>query len=365
MSKEENDSVGYVKKDPRSDLFKTVRGHLQERLSQSTYVKIAGYYHSCMARVVERRTRKSVETPVPCDQPLVYFSQPPRSGGTLMRNLFDGHPHCHGYPHELSWEKNGYRWGSIRQMSATSVYERLYGRWLDKAIVTGLDKKYPFHFNRTLQKSLFSRLAGSGEEEEREWLDTYMTSFFNAWIDYQSLYGEKKFVVAFCPWSLRAVDPIDRFFSVYPEGFRVQVVRNPLGWWASEKKYGSHSKSVEEYLHDRWIQSVETGLRAESKHEEKYVFLHFDDLIRSPEVSMQTLAERLGLRYTPELTRPTINQIPRTSNTSFGPGKRSLDPSVLDRWRDFLEPEEVEKIRSETKTLYRRVLGKCINHSQA
>ena len=39
---------------------------------------------------------------VPVDQPLVLITQAPRSGGTLLMRLFDGHPACHAIPHELS-----------------------------------------------------------------------------------------------------------------------------------------------------------------------------------------------------------------------------------------------------------------------
>jgi hypothetical protein len=38
---------------------------------------------------------------VPVDQPLVLVSQVQRSGGTLMSQLFDGHPQCFAHPHEL------------------------------------------------------------------------------------------------------------------------------------------------------------------------------------------------------------------------------------------------------------------------
>ncbi len=35
---------------------------------------------------------------VPVNQPVALISQAPRSGGTLLRNLFDGHPQCHVHP---------------------------------------------------------------------------------------------------------------------------------------------------------------------------------------------------------------------------------------------------------------------------
>ena len=47
--------------------------------------------------IVRARRRTLVWT----DQPLVMITQMPRSGGTLLARLFDGHPACHVFPREL------------------------------------------------------------------------------------------------------------------------------------------------------------------------------------------------------------------------------------------------------------------------
>src|SRR6187401_3188689 len=38
---------------------------------------------------------------VPVREPLVLISQIQRSGGTLLSQLFDGHPECHAHPQQL------------------------------------------------------------------------------------------------------------------------------------------------------------------------------------------------------------------------------------------------------------------------
>ena len=45
--------------------------------------------------------RQRLQFAVPVTQPLVLISQAQRSGGTLLSQLFDGHPECHAHPHEL------------------------------------------------------------------------------------------------------------------------------------------------------------------------------------------------------------------------------------------------------------------------
>src|SRR5437899_10673014 len=40
---------------------------------------------------------------IPVDRPIVLITQVPRSGGSLLMRLFDGHPECHTMAHEFSF----------------------------------------------------------------------------------------------------------------------------------------------------------------------------------------------------------------------------------------------------------------------
>src|SRR5262245_51494389 len=50
---------------------------------------------------------------IPVTQPLVLISQIKRSGGTLLSQLFDGHPSCYAHPHELQIGKSKYQWPKL------------------------------------------------------------------------------------------------------------------------------------------------------------------------------------------------------------------------------------------------------------
>ena len=58
---------------------------------------------------------------MPVNQPLLLISQVQRSGGTLLSQLFDGHPQVHAHPHELKigypekWELASHRPASGRR----------------------------------------------------------------------------------------------------------------------------------------------------------------------------------------------------------------------------------------------------------
>ncbi len=121
-------------------------------LSPQTHLRLARRYNRVAAAIVELHNRKSLDSVVNCGLPLVYISQPPRTGGTLLRSLFDGHPSCFVFPDELGWQRNGFDWDASleRATSARQAYALLYDPAIEQCIVSGVKKRYPFRFNRHL-----------------------------------------------------------------------------------------------------------------------------------------------------------------------------------------------------------------------
>ena len=79
---------------------------------------------------------------VPVREPLVLVSQIQRSGGTLLSQLFDGHPEVHAHPHEL---KIGYpreaNWPSIDVADPAGTFERLFEKKALTHFVGGYQKR--------------------------------------------------------------------------------------------------------------------------------------------------------------------------------------------------------------------------------
>lgn len=346
---------------------------MKERLRKSSITYLSVQYHSYLAycynfvaaRIMECRFEQPDRGIIDCGHPLIYISQPPRCGGTMLRNLFDGHPKCHVVPHELSWEKNGYHWNAFLDEFKTSskIYKLLFDKWIDHAIVNGIDKKYPFSFNRRTQKKLFSiKDQHKCMTDARYWLNQYLTSFFNAWYDYHGIYeDDKKYCVAFCPWTFIKHKRIQRYFNIYPDGYRIQLIRDPFSWWASEKRYDGTLKKLEDHLESHWINPVRDGLLLQKKYPTRYLLVSFNDIIRSPLYSMKTICNVMGLPFNENLLIPTINGRKRISNTSFGNGKIGIDTSVLSKWKDYLTKMEILEIGTIAEELYNDALVSCLN----
>jgi hypothetical protein len=80
-----------------------------------------------LGREYKRIRETRLENVVWVDQPLALISQLPRSGGTLLTRLFDGHPECHSVPHELhpTWEVG----------DDPADLDRVWTRFADKSLV--------------------------------------------------------------------------------------------------------------------------------------------------------------------------------------------------------------------------------------
>jgi Sulfotransferase family len=262
---------------------------------------------------------------VPVLEPLVLVSQVQRSGGTLLSQLFDGHPECHAHPHEI---KIGYpresNWPPIDLARPGEWFELLFEKKALTHFQEGYQKRgaklegktyheydvFPFLFLPRLQKAIFDAAAATAATE-RDVLDAYFTSYFNAWLDNQNLYsGPKRAVTGFTP--RLGMDPAnrDRFFSAYPDGALVVIVREPQSWYRSAVKYSPKRFPDVETAMPIWRESTEAGF------DERAVVVTYERLVEQPEEVMTRLAERIGITMSPILLEPTFNGRPIRANSA-------------------------------------------------
>jgi hypothetical protein len=138
-------------------------------------------------------------TLVPVQEPLVLISQVQRSGGTLLSQLFDGHPEVHAHPGELHIGPGKAHWPSLDPDAAPDAWfdalfeqitlefvEQGYSKSTPGARSAGTFDVFPFRFDADRQRAIFLERAEPGSSV-RAILDAYMTSYFNAWLDNANL----------------------------------------------------------------------------------------------------------------------------------------------------------------------------------
>ncbi len=303
------------------------------------------------------------------DQPMVLISQIQRSGGSLLSQLFDGHHECHTHPHELYiGYPNKFNWPELKLSDNPEIWFRnlfekptiKFSREGYTKYSRGLDANsdvFPFLFLPRLQRNIFiSSVTITDIKSQRDIINCYMTSYFNAWLDNQQLYGSKKYVVAFTPRVNMYQKSLERFFVDYPDGKLVSIIREPKNWYVSAnrhspKTYKDVKKSVQ-----LWEASAKMMLTSKKRYKDKVYLLSFDNLIQDTETTMRLLAKFLGLEFNDVLLTPTFNGFKIKADSVFKVKQYGVINDPLFRYKN-LSDDKVEFINNQTSDLYEKVLN--------
>jgi hypothetical protein len=269
--------------------------------------------------------------PEPLNAPLAMISQVQRSGGSLLSQLFDGHPQLAAHPHEL---KFGYPtdedWPPIDPaLGADRNFRLLFDAKITDMVRDGYTKgknsaeapRERFIYVPRIHYAVFDRLFQDRKPRtEREILDIYFTGYFNAWLNHQGSIGTTtSWLTAFAPCFAHHEANVAKFFDAYPDGQIIQVLRNPASWYPSAKRHRKAAwkkKPVEEIL-DLWSVSARSMIRNKTHYGSRVLILDFDQLVSQTEAVMSMFADRLGIGFSSVLLEPTFNGQPIGANSSF------------------------------------------------
>jgi hypothetical protein len=265
--------------------------------------------------------------------------------------LFDGHSQCHSIPIELE----GIAWGRSEEFVSGSEQawdalhsdriERHFSRgWRQGRVEPGKDARtYPFLLPPLLQRRIFDASLGEVREpDKRAVVNSYMTSYFNAWLDNQNLYGgDKAWITAFTPRLIDEGPTLGSINEIYPDGRIISMVRDPRSWYPSARLWSVEWRRLDVAI-QAWIKGVEAIRSASDLLGDRMCVIVFDDLINRREKTMRGLTRFLGIRFTPNLLTPTLNRMRVWANSSFQRG--SGGDQTTTRYRSILSKDEISRI---------------------
>jgi len=341
------------------------------------------------ADALERLVTIRRENLIDADQPMVLIAQAPRSGGTLLSQLVDGHPELHAHPGEL---KLGPAWPSLDLAdSPQAMWKSLQPKNLFHAFRDGYSKdrpaqklghheqlqQFPFMLPPSLYRDLFLDIAAERTiESQRDALDVHFTALFNAWLDNQNLYGGPKRWIAAFRGRLRTPENLAKFFQDYPEGRHITCVREPRAKLASKLVYvagrgGEGAADADPDTDDpdaeeqeagdlprrirSWRSATELQIQTKERYGDQVFLLTFENLVTETERTMRAMAEWLEIEFDPILTQPTFNRFPIKANSSYKVGGHGVRREPLENWRSVFSEEEAKTIEDETRDLRERV----------
>lgn len=318
-----------------------------------------------VVRMAEIRATRAVDV----REPLVLIAQPNRSGGTLLSQLFDGHPELHTHPWELELGTKFDPWpaldlGDSPEAWARALFEhhvyRAFNEGYSKdksSLATGHNEqeRFPFLLAPSLYYELFARLAHGREVASlRDVLDLHFTAYFNAWLDNANLYGPtKRWVIGF-RGKMRHAENLVRFFDAYPDGRHITIMRDAKANIASRLKYRAREDvevAIDKAIRG-WQRATTQQLDVKQTYGDRVFTLTFEELVRDPERMMRALAAWLGIGYDAILTTPTFNRIPIRASSHFRVERHGVLTEPLEHWRKLLSAEQAATIDAGTRDLY-------------
>jgi hypothetical protein len=303
--------------------------------------------------------------------PIALISQVQRSGGSLLSQLFDFHPQLHAHPHELKiGHPKKYIWPHLDlNQSPNRWFNILFEESVIRHLQEGYkkeptsEKTFPFDFVPYLQKKIFlDFFKNLNSIQLRDIFNAYMTSYFGAWIDNNNYNDDKKYIIGFTPRLSETRSNMDKFFSVYPDGRLISIIRKPKNWFPSALRHNKKIKK-DKYnnIHialDQWKQNSEAMIKNKERFKEKVCIIRFEDLIQKTEGVMKYLSQFLEIEYNQIVLTPTFNGTPIAANTSFDENKEGILSNTVERHKT-LSSREIGIIEKETSDLYDMVLKKA------
>jgi len=300
----------------------------------------------------------------PVTSPLVLISQIQRSGGSLLSQLFDGHPELHAHPHELKigYPKK-YIWPNLNlDDSPKQWFETLFEPSVLDHFKTGykkqknLDETFLFLFLPSVQRELFLNYLDSVDTITlRDIFDAYMTSYFGGWLNNQNSFGQKKYITAFTARLSMEKENMEAFFKIYPDGRLISVIRDPKNWYPSAARHRPHVYGDIVEALGLWQKSARTMRWNKERFGDRVCIITFEDLVGRTHSVMRYLAEFLAIKFDDGLLMPTFNKYPIKANTSFKAQQHGIIDSTLNRYKTLTQ-EELGIIDRMTKELHQEVL---------
>ncbi len=303
------------------------------------------------------------------DAPLVLVSQISRSGGSLLAQLFDGHPQLYAHPWEIRiWHPEKWDWPALDPAGdAEGWFEALYDPKWAKIADEGFAKagrnpyakeeRHPFGFAEDEHRKLFLDLVASRPiASSRDVLDCYFTAFFACWREWTAS-GREVAITGFMPRVATSEASIARFGADYPDGALITIVRDPRSWYASSKvvhyqKAREIEAAVREWLD--WARSLDDLLEHAPV---PTLGLVFDDLVLEPEPTMRRVAEFVGIEFDPILLTPSYAGRPVLPNSSFAVSSYGINPEMAQRKAEIPEAARLA-IEEAALPLYERLAAR-------
>lgn len=266
-----------------------------------------------------------------------------KSGTTLLRNLFDGHPRLFTIPVESHffqlkghWVDNEYRSRKPSNYPPEALIQHYYN-WIHRCNETcdpiaDAFAKGLFDMDR-FQQSMKSKKV----QTEKEWMTLYFQSI------YESIYAKPiKESIRIIEKSVEHAEFALNIKSMFPKAKFIHIMRNPYANLVSLRKFKSNKFGFP--ILPRLLKTLYNNYYFLYKNKEwisDYYVIRYEDLLTEPETTIKALCQFVGIKEDPILFRPTFQGKDWQGNSTTGRKFEGIYAGNLDAWKKFIYPIEI------------------------
>ncbi len=272
-----------------------------------------------------------------------------KSGTTLLKSLFDGHPDMFAIPFETELMKWIGQWiyyplkrqfptaKSIPEMKEALVNYVKHTNTMDRDEMGGtgnMDLMGRFNL------ALFQEFLKKTHESLNGMIMDYFVSVFH------SLMGDISFDKQYIVEKTVGNSEYAMFLKqLFPDAKFIHLVRNPYANLVSLRRYSSRRLGHYPPIYPA-IDGLEYTYYMLHKNEQllgqDYYVLKYEDLVENPEGTMKKIAAFLRVDYTQSMTEPSTLGEPWVGNSSTGEKFSGISTATLERWKNEILPLEIE-----------------------
>ncbi|MDH5506293.1 MAG: sulfotransferase [Anaerolineae bacterium] len=278
------------------------------------------------------------------DRP-VFICGHPKAGTSLLRALLDAHPQVVVYPEESVFfrrylpKADGL---ALQDQQKLAVEELTHiFTWNQEDPPPSQDgfpdRDYSAIAHQHVQQAMAQLLASLPPRHTGDMLSAAVLAYgqvtgqlsanTHAWVE-KSPYNEKY---------------AGQIFTWWPQARCIHMVRDPRDNFVSYRR--KHPDWSAEFFARNWRSSLLAGFANQVKYgASQYLLLRYEDLVQSPEPTLQQIIKFLGIKFDKILKTPTRAGIPWQGNSMFAQEFEVISAAPVGRWKSTLTSQEAAVI---------------------
>lgn len=288
------------------------------------------------------------------------------NGGNTTHRTLDGHPELFVYPFEsqvgtgavsdylTSFVPIRYRWPEFGlEGDAAHDYEAFWDEELKTYLRVRGRSKFKdcgLTMNEADRKGAFVEYMQGKPRTRRNLVLAYYHSTFATWTNLNRS-GKERWFVGYNP--VQVLD-VGKFFTDFPDGHMLHVVRHPFAGYADTKKR-PFPISLERYAWT-WNHCQHTALVARGQFPGKFHLLRFEDLVANPRSALEPIFRAMGLAWSDRCLTQTFNGQAMESIAPWGTIKTATTEANV-ATRNELSASEQATMRTLTAVMFDLIYG--------